>query len=94
MEPAPARPRDESIDHDDLLVHEWRVTQLTRPGIPWRPAWCLGRPDRHRPRAPAPAGGPAIADAAGPPMARLVQRVWGGATEEERRVLRSNPIGR
>jgi hypothetical protein len=27
-------------------------------------------------------------------MARLVQRVWGGAMEEERRVLRSNPIGR
>jgi hypothetical protein len=35
MEPAPARPRDEAIDHDDLLVHEWRVTQLTRLGIPW-----------------------------------------------------------
>ena len=34
MEPAPARPRDEAIDHDDLLVHEWRVTQLTRLGIP------------------------------------------------------------
>ncbi len=26
-------------------------------------------------------------------MARLVRGVWGGATEEERRVLRSNPIG-
>src|SRR5229473_4880910 len=35
MEPAPARPRHEAIDHDDLLVHEWRVTQLTRLGIPW-----------------------------------------------------------
>ena len=35
MEPARARPRDEAIDHDDLLVHEWRVTQLTRLGIPW-----------------------------------------------------------
>ena len=35
MEPAPARPRLEAIDHDDLLVHEWRVTQLTRLGIPW-----------------------------------------------------------
>ena len=34
MEPARARPRDEAIDHDDLLVHEWRVTQLTRLGIP------------------------------------------------------------
>jgi hypothetical protein len=28
------RPRHEAIDHDDLLVHEWRVTQLTRLGIP------------------------------------------------------------
>jgi hypothetical protein len=36
MEPAPARPRDEAIDHDDLLVHEWRVTQLTRLEIPCR----------------------------------------------------------
>ena len=27
-------------------------------------------------------------------MARLVQGAWGGAREEERRVLRSNPIGR
>jgi hypothetical protein len=35
MEPAPARPRDEAIGHDDLLVHEWPVTQLTRLGIPW-----------------------------------------------------------
>jgi hypothetical protein len=35
MEPAQTRPRHEAIDHDDLLVHEWRVTQLTRLGIPW-----------------------------------------------------------
>ena len=35
MEPAPARPPHEVIDHDDLLVHEWRVRQLTRLGIPW-----------------------------------------------------------
>ena len=34
-EPAPARPGHEAIDHGDLLVHEWRVTQLTRLGIPW-----------------------------------------------------------
>ena len=34
MEPAPTRPRHEAIDHDDLLVHEWRTTQLTRLGIP------------------------------------------------------------
>jgi hypothetical protein len=38
MEPAPARPRHEPIDHDDLPVHQWRVTQLTRPGIPSPPA--------------------------------------------------------
>jgi hypothetical protein len=25
----------EVIDPDDLLVHEWRVTQLTRLGIQW-----------------------------------------------------------
>ena len=35
MEPAPTRPRHEAIDHDDLLVHEWRVTQLAWLGIPW-----------------------------------------------------------
>jgi hypothetical protein len=34
MELAPASPRHEAIDDDDLLVHEWRVTQLTRLGIP------------------------------------------------------------
>jgi len=34
MKPAQTRPRHEAID-DDLLVHEWRVTQLTRLGIPW-----------------------------------------------------------
>jgi hypothetical protein len=34
MEPALTRPRHEAIDHADLLVHEWRVTQLTRLGIP------------------------------------------------------------
>ena len=35
MEPVPARLRYEAVDHDDLLVHEWRVTRLTRLGIPW-----------------------------------------------------------
>jgi K+-sensing histidine kinase KdpD len=35
MEPAPTTPRHEAIDRDDLLVHEWRVMQLTRLGIPW-----------------------------------------------------------
>ena len=34
MEPAPTRPSHEAIEDDDLLVHEWRVTQLTRLGIP------------------------------------------------------------
>jgi hypothetical protein len=35
MEPATTGPRHEAIDHDDLLVHEWRVAQLARLGIPW-----------------------------------------------------------
>ena len=35
MEPATATPRREVVDHDDLLVHEWRVRQLTGMGIPW-----------------------------------------------------------
>jgi hypothetical protein len=35
MEPAAARPLHEAIDHDDLLVQEWRVRQLTRLGVPW-----------------------------------------------------------
>jgi len=30
MEPPLTRARHEVIDHDDLQVHEWRVTQLTR----------------------------------------------------------------
>lgn len=34
MEPAPTIPRHEAIDHDDLLVNEWRVAQLTRLGLP------------------------------------------------------------
>jgi hypothetical protein len=43
MEPAPARPRYEVIEHDDLLVHEWRVRQLTRLGIPWSLAQASAR---------------------------------------------------
>ena len=35
MEAALRRPRHEAIGHDDLLVHEWRVGQLTQLGIPW-----------------------------------------------------------
>jgi len=35
MEPALTRPRHEAIEHDYLTVHEWRVAQLTRLGIPW-----------------------------------------------------------
>ena len=35
MEPAPTTPRHEAIDNDDVLVHEWRVRQLTGLGIPW-----------------------------------------------------------
>jgi hypothetical protein len=40
MEPALTRPHHEAIDQDGLLVHEWRVTQLTRLGIPWSLAQC------------------------------------------------------
>jgi hypothetical protein len=32
MEPAPARPRHEAIDHDDQLVHKWRLALLTALG--------------------------------------------------------------
>ena len=34
MEPTLAITRHEAIDDDELLVHEWRVTQLKRLGIP------------------------------------------------------------
>jgi len=34
MEPALTRPRHEAIDHEYLLVHEWRVAQLTPLGVP------------------------------------------------------------
>jgi hypothetical protein len=34
MEPPLTRVRHEVIDSDDLPVHQWRVTQLTRLGIP------------------------------------------------------------
>jgi len=30
----PAITGHQAIDHDDLPVHSWRVTRLTRPGIP------------------------------------------------------------
>jgi hypothetical protein len=65
MEPVPARPRHEAVDHDDLLVHEWRLRQLTRLGIPWPLAqaaadhvgWHQGR-QAGAPRLPAAAGAP------------------------------------
>jgi hypothetical protein len=34
MEKTGAILRHEAIDDDEVLVHEWRVTQLTRLGIP------------------------------------------------------------
>ena len=34
MEPIPTITRHEAIARDELLVHEWRVRQLTRLGIP------------------------------------------------------------
>src|SRR5262249_14812021 len=38
MEPALSRPRHEAIEHDYLMVHEWRGAQLTPLGSPRRPA--------------------------------------------------------
>jgi len=35
MEPAPARPPLEGIDHDDRMVPRWRAARLTGPGLPW-----------------------------------------------------------
>ena len=35
MEPAPARPPLEAIDHDDRMVRRWRAARLPGPGIPW-----------------------------------------------------------
>jgi hypothetical protein len=34
MEPIPTIACHEAIDRNELLVHEWRVRQLTRLGIP------------------------------------------------------------
>ena len=34
MEPSQAAARHEAIDHDEYPVHQWRVTQLKRLGIP------------------------------------------------------------
>jgi hypothetical protein len=49
MEPATARPRHEAIDQDELLVHEWRVRQLGRLGIPWSMAQAAaGHVDWHQ----------------------------------------------
>jgi len=48
MEPAPAAPRHEAID-DDVLVHGWRVRQLTGLGIPWSLAQAVaGHVDWHQ----------------------------------------------
>jgi hypothetical protein len=74
MEPTMAG--HEAIDHDDLVVRNWRAAQLKRL------------------RIPGPLAGVSADHLDWHQMARLVQGVWGGAREEERRLLRSNPIGR
>ncbi len=74
MEPTMAG--HEAIDHDDLVVRNWRAAQLKRL------------------RIPGPLAGVSADHLDWHQMARLVQGVWGGAREEERRGLRSNPIGR
>jgi hypothetical protein len=52
----PAITGHEAIDHNELLVHTWRVAQLTRLGIP---GLCLARAltrhERDRPITPCPA---------------------------------------
>jgi hypothetical protein len=35
MKPTPTVNGLEGISHDDPVVHDWRVSQLTRLGIPW-----------------------------------------------------------
>ena len=103
MEPALARPRDEAVDHDDLLVHEWRVTRRTRLGIPWSLAQAAAdHVDWHR---VAEAGAPRLPTAAcapeGPvrqsPMAGSlrVQRLTGDAwwAHRERRIPGHRPHG-
>jgi hypothetical protein len=35
MESPPTVARHEVIDYRDRSVHEWRVAQLTRLGVPW-----------------------------------------------------------
>jgi len=57
MEPAAARPRHEAIDHNDLIVHEWRVTAHAA-GDP-----VVAGPSHRRPRRLAPgrrAGAPRL----------------------------------
>ena len=59
MEPAPARPRHEAIDHDDRLVHEWRVARLTELGIPGPLAQAaVGHVDWHKVATLVSRGGP------------------------------------
>ncbi len=39
----------EAIDRDEMLVHDWRVSQLTRLGVPWVLAEiCADRIDWHQ----------------------------------------------
>lgn len=59
MEPHTGR---SAIGHDELLVHNWRVWQLTRLGIPGRPAGQSGLrgSDRRKPRGQVPAQGGAV----------------------------------
>src|SRR5262249_10934929 len=50
MEPALRRPRHEAIEHDYLMVHEWRGGQLTPLGIPWPLAHAAAAAGPRRPR--------------------------------------------
>ena len=77
MEPAPARPRHEAIDHDDLLVHEWRVTRLARLGIPWSLAQAAAGHGRLAPGRQA--GAPRLPATACAPDRPVRQSPWPAA---------------
>src|SRR5262249_58744463 len=44
MEPPLTWPGHEAIDHEDLLVYEWRLGQLIPLGVPWALAPASPRP--------------------------------------------------
>jgi hypothetical protein len=86
MDPASARPRYEAIDHGDLLMDEWRVTQLTRLEIPCR--W-----PRPRPKAP-PTSGSTPPQPGDPGNAESGSRVGSTDDRSARTSRRVHPLSR